>query len=86
MHDVGISTGSHQAGAERILKHVAAAPGVLADDDLCLLADTSSVIPAQKTADLNRVLKCKYFIGFAAEAVCSEIFAHLYLLTIRKHA
>ena len=85
MHDVGISTGSHQAGAERILKHVAAAPGVLADDDLCLLADARSVIPAQETADLDRVLECKYLVGFAAEAVCSEIFAHVYLLAMRRH-
>ena len=76
MHDVSIRAGSHQARAKRVLKHVAGSSRILADHDLCLLAFSGAVVPAEEASDLDRMLKGQVFISFSAEAVCTEIFTH----------
>ena len=82
MHDVGIRTGGHQARAKGGFEHVRAAPGVFADDNFCFFAQPGAVVPAQETADLHRMLKGQVFVGFAAEAVCTEIFTHRYISSL----
>ena len=77
MHDVSVSAAGHESRAERIFKHVGAAPGILADDDFGLFALIGAIIPAQETADLNGMLIGQILIGLSAEAVGSEILAHL---------
>ena len=74
MHDIGVRSGSHQARAQRIFEHVRRAPCVLADHYFGFLADPGAVIPAKKTADLDRVIIVKNYIRFPAKSVCSKIF------------
>ena len=81
VHDVGVGAAGHQAGAERVFEHVAGAAGVLADDDLGLLAEARAVVPAEVAADLDGVLEGQVLVGFPAEAVGSEIFAHFQSLS-----
>ena len=76
VHDVGVSTRCHEARAQRVLKHVAGSSCILSDDHLCLAVKSLAVVPAEITADLDGVIECQRLVGFAAEAVCSEIFAH----------
>ena len=76
MHDVCVGTGGHEARAERVLEHVARTAGVLTDDDFRFFAFAGAVVPAEETADLDGVFKGQVFVGFAAEAVGSEIFTH----------
>ena len=79
MHDIGISAGSHEACAERVLKHVAGPSCILADDYFSLLIKPGAIVPAKKTPDLDRMLVIQSLVRFAAEAVCSEIFTHFFL-------
>ncbi len=53
---VGVAARSHQTRDKSALEHVARAAGVLTNDDAGLLALTSAVVPAHKTADLVGVL------------------------------
>ena len=81
MEQVGVRTGGHKAGGQRVLEHVAAAAGVLADDHaggvaVAGAALTFAAVPAQKTAHLIGVIRREGDVGFAAEAIGSEIFAH----------
>ena len=83
MHDVGVSAACHQARAQSVLEHVARTPGVLADYDFGLLVKPLAVIPSEKTSDLDSVIECQSLVGFASEAVSTEIFTHRYnLLTV----
>ena len=82
MHDVGIRTGGHQARAKGGFEHVRTATGVFADYDFCFFAQPGAVVPAQETADLHRMIKGQVFVGFAAEAVCTEIFTHCYISSL----
>ena len=72
MHDISIRAGSHQTGAQGVLEHIGAAPGILADDDLGLLALLGTVVPAQEPTDLYRMFKGQILIGLAAETVRRE--------------
>ena len=81
MEQVGIRAGGHETADQGVLKHVAGAPGVLANDDpgrafLPLPAAELGEVPAQEAADLEGVVGGEGQIGFPAEAVGSEIFAH----------
>ncbi len=76
MHDVGICAGSHQAGAEGILKHIGGPSCVLSDDDLCLLTLILTIVPAQEAANLYSMLVSQTYVCFSAKTVSSEIFTH----------
>ena len=76
MHDVGVSAACHQAGAERVLKHIGRTAGVLADNDLCFFAHVGAEIPTEKTSDFYRVLKGEVLVRLASEAVSAEILTH----------
>ena len=78
VHDVSIRAGSHQTGAQGVLEHIGAATGVLADDDLGLLALLGTVVPAQEPTDLYRMFKGQILIGLAAETVRTKILTHDY--------
>ncbi len=75
MH-VGVRAARHKTGAERVLKHIGGTAGVLADNYLCLFVHIGAEIPAQEAADLYGVIKGEVFVGFASEAVGSEILSH----------
>ncbi len=76
MHDVSVGAGGHEARAQRILEHVARTSRILTDDDFRLLPFAGAVVPAEVLADLDGVFEGQVFVGFAAEAVGSEIFSH----------
>ena len=81
MQQVGVRTGGHQPGGQRVLKHVAAAPRVLADDHphrrlVPGAALQLAVVPAQKAAHLIGVIRRQIHIGLPTEAVRPEIASH----------
>ena len=76
MHDVSVRAARHKACAKRVLEHIRGTAGILTDYDLRLFTHVLSVIPAEEAAYLHRVLEGKILVGFASEAVGSEIFAH----------
>ena len=76
VQQVRIRSGCGEPRAERRFEHIARTSGVLADDDLCLVI--LAVEPAEIAAYLECVLNGQVFIRFPAEAVCSEIFAHVF--------
>ena len=86
MHDICVRSGSHQARAQSVLKHIGRAPCVLADHYFGFLADPGAVIPAKKTADLDRVIIVKNYIRFPAKSVCSKIFTQNSSLLILRLA
>ena len=82
VEQVSVRAGGHQPGGQRVLKHIAAAAGILADDH----ADGTFVpgaalrfaaVPAQEAAHLIGVVRRQRYVGLPAEAVCSEISAHV---------
>ena len=77
MHDVGICPAGHESGAECILKHIGGTAGIFADDDFCFFILIHAVIPAEKTADFDGMVKSEVFVGFPTEAVGAEVFSHL---------
>src|SRR5699024_2632887 len=86
MQQICVRSGSRKSGSQGILKHITASPGILSDHNLCLML--SSVIPAQKTSYLVRMLHGQLYIGLSAKSIGSKIFSHvLFLLLCRaKHA
>ena len=81
MEQAGFRAGGGDAAGEGILKHIAGAPGVLADDDpgrtlQSLLPSEISIIPAQKAAHLKGMIHRQGHIGFPPEAIGSKIFTH----------
>ena len=83
MEQVGVRPGGGEAGAEGRLKHIAGAPGVLADDHLGLVVP--AIVPAQVAADLEGMVHGQILVGFPAEAVRSKIFTQsIFLLIISR--
>ena len=89
MEHIGVRAGGHQARHQRILEHIGAAPGVLADDDAggalfhgpALLGGVGPffiVIPSQETAHLVGVVCGQIDVGFPTEAVGAEVTSHTY--------
>ena len=81
MQQISICAGSGDASGQRILKHIAGAAGVLADDDPGIFFDPFpalqfAVVPAQETAHLEGMVCRQIFVGFTTEAVGSKIFTH----------
>ena len=76
VHDIGVRAAGHEAGAQRIFKHIAGTPGILADDDPRLLASLCAVIPAQEAADQDGVIIRQISVRLTAETVGSKIFTH----------
>ena len=81
MQQIGVRAGGGQAGDQRVFKHVARAPRVLADHDAGRFlrarpALPLAVVPAEKAPDLVGVAGGQVFIRFAAEAVRSEVLSH----------
>ena len=70
-----VCTACHKTCNKGILEHIARTSGILADNDLALML--LAVIPAEITADLIGMFDIQGNIGFAAEAVCTEIFSHI---------
>ena len=85
MEQIGIGTGSHQAAHQAILKHIAGAAGILADDNAGRLVGTGTmlqlaIVPAQETTNLKSMVCGQIAVGLSAEAVRSKIFTHKFLL------
>ena len=78
MQQIGVCSGSRDAGRQRILEHIAAPSRVLSNHDSGFML--SSVIPAQVSSYLEGVLYRQLHIGFPAEAVRTEILSHNMLL------
>ena len=76
VHDVCVGAACHQAGAERVFKHIGRTACVLADNDLCFFAHVGAVIPTEKTSDLDSMLKGQVLVRLASKAVGTKIFAH----------
>ena len=74
VQEIGVRAGGGKTRAERRLKHIAGAAGVLADNYLCLMLP--AVVPAEVTADFESMVNRQIDIGLSAKAVGSEIFAH----------
>ena len=82
VQQVGVRPGCHQAAHQRVLEHIRAAPGVLADHDAGRLAVAAAlaqhpVVPPEKAPDLVGVVSGEFHICFPAEAVGAEIFSHI---------
>ena len=79
---IGIRAARNQPCDQRILKQVAGAAGVLADDHAHFVRRTGSpvapapVVPRQKPPDPPGMVACQCGICFPPEAVGAEIFAH----------
>ena len=81
VEQIGVRAGGHQAGGQRVFKHIAAAAGVLADDhtDRAAVAAAAlrlAAVPAQEAAHLIGVVRREGDVGLTAEAVRPEISAH----------
>ena len=72
MHKIGVRTGRRQSRSQSRFQHVAGAPRIFSDYDSC--PPVLAVQPPQIPSDLKGMVRCKIFIGFAAEAVRSKIF------------
>ncbi len=62
VQQVGVRAGGYQAAHQAVLKHIATAPGVLADDDPGRLVGTAAagklgIIPAQETTHLKGMIR-----------------------------
>ena len=79
---IGIRAARNQPCDQRILKQVAGAAGVLADDHAHFVRRAGSpvapapVVPRQKPPDPPGMVACQCGICFPPEAVGAEIFAH----------
>ena len=78
---IRIGTGGSKTCHQSILKHIAGAAGILADNHsgrLRILGPALQfpIVPAQKTSHLKSMVRSEIHIGFAAEAVSSKILAH----------
>jgi len=77
MEKTGVRPGSRKPRSQGVLKHIGGTPGVLADHDAGgVLRVLPAVIPAQKTAHLEGVLRRQINAGLAPETVCTKIFTH----------
>ena len=79
MHDVSIRTRSHKSRTKSVLEHVARSSRILTDDYLSLLALLGAIVSAEIATDLDGMLKIQILVGFASEAVGTEVFTHNYL-------
>ena len=81
VEQVGIRPGGNQAAHQRVFKHIAGAPGVLADDDFRRFVRPGAVlqlgvVPAQEAAHLEGVVSSQGAVGLPTEAVGSKVFSH----------
>ena len=81
VQQIGIRSGSHQTADQRVFKHIAGAAGILTDDDPGRTVSTAAalqlgVVPAEETADFERMVGSQCDVGFSSEAVSSKIFSH----------
>ena len=89
VQQIGVCTGSGQAGNQTILEHIRAAAGVLADYNACRLVVAVAltqcvVIPAQKTTNLVGVVSGQRNPSFATEAIGSKILSHYAIVSSSK--
>ena len=78
---ISIRTRGYQSSHKRVLKHIGAAAGILANHNssrrrVIVLTLQFSIIPAKKPANLVCVIGGEIDSGFTAKAVCSKIFSH----------
>ena len=83
MEHIGVRPGGGEACHQRVLKHIAGAAGVLADDHAGRLpaplpALHLAVVPAQESADFVGVVGGEVHIGLSPEAVGAKILTHGY--------
>ena len=84
MQKIDVRAGSGEACGQRVLQHIAAAAGVLADSDLCSSVFAAGpVIPAEIAAHLEGLLCRQIHICLSAETVCSKISAHCFLYLLK---
>ena len=81
VQQISVSAGGHQTSYQTVLKHIAAAAGILSDDHSCrtVLAAAAAqlgVVPAQETANFIGVVGGQSAVGFSPEAVGSKILSH----------
>jgi hypothetical protein len=81
VQEEGLPAGCGDAAHQRVLQHVARAPGVLADDDpggllAALALFALRVVPAEEPADQKGMLCGEGRSRLPAEAVCSKVLSH----------
>ena len=81
MEHIRVRAGRGQTRDDSIFKHIAGTAGILADDDARLSALARAVIPADEFTDLISMFAGQVYIGFAAEAVRTEILTHIQFLS-----
>ena len=77
VEQICVRAGGGDTRRQSVFKHIGGTPGVLADHDAGgVLRVLPAVIPAQKTAHLEGVLRRQINAGLAPETVCTKIFTH----------